>query len=122
MPVMTFALIAAAALSCIAVDGDTLRCGDERVRLIGIDAPELAGHCRPGRDCAPGNALASKAALARLVNRHPVRLDRQGFDHYGRTLAFAFVGSINLSCAQLRGRQAIYVERWDLHGVAGRCF
>jgi endonuclease YncB( thermonuclease family) len=26
---------------CVAVDGDTLRCGSERVRLLGIDAPEI---------------------------------------------------------------------------------
>lgn len=27
-------------LFCTAVDGDTLRCGDERVRLVNIDTPE----------------------------------------------------------------------------------
>lgn len=27
-------------LSCVPIDGDTLRCGDERVRLARIDAPE----------------------------------------------------------------------------------
>ena len=39
-------LLAATLLSCVAIDSDTLRCGQERVRLIGIDASELAGHCR----------------------------------------------------------------------------
>jgi endonuclease YncB( thermonuclease family) len=29
--------------SCHAIDGDTLRCGEERIRLVGIDAPELPG-------------------------------------------------------------------------------
>lgn len=116
------ALIAAASLlACTATDGDTLRCGDERVRLIGIDAPELPGHCRQDRDCAPGDPWASKAALERTVRGRWVRLDRQGFDHYGRTLAFAFVGNRNLSCAQLQGGYAIYVERWDIAGRAGRC-
>lgn len=34
-------LALAAALTChlVAVDGDTLRCGKERIRLLGIDAP-----------------------------------------------------------------------------------
>lgn len=27
-------------LACSAIDGDTLRCGDERVRLVRIDTPE----------------------------------------------------------------------------------
>lgn len=37
------------------VDGDTLRCGSTRIRLSSIDAPELPGHCRPGRECTPGD-------------------------------------------------------------------
>src|ERR1700712_1173347 len=48
---------------CRVVDGDTLRCGNERVRLLGIDAPELPGHCRIGRACAPGDPYASTASL-----------------------------------------------------------
>ena len=35
-----------AGVHCTVVDGDPLRCGSERVRLLGIDAPELPGHCR----------------------------------------------------------------------------
>jgi Micrococcal nuclease (thermonuclease) homologs len=113
--------LVSALLACTAVDGDTLRCGAERVRLIGIDAPELPGHCDPRRRCVSGNARASKAALPRLVGGRWVRLDRRGQDRYGRTLAFAFVGNRNLSCVQLRGGFADYVPRWDIGGVAGRC-
>lgn len=114
-------LAAAALVQCTVTDGDTLRCGAERVRLIGIDAPELPGHCSPNRDCAPGDAFASTRALQRAIGGRPVRLERHGKDAYGRTLAFAFVGSVNLSCAQLRARQAVYVAHWDVNGTAGRC-
>lgn len=48
---------------CTVNDGDTIRCNGERVRLLGIDAPELPGHCRSGRDCAPGDRYASTAGL-----------------------------------------------------------
>ncbi len=119
---MPLALLAAAALvQCTVTDGDTLRCGAERVRLIGIDAPELPGHCRPDRDCVSGDAFASTRALERAIDGRPVRLERHGKDAYGRTLAFAFVGPVNLSCAQLRAGQAIYVRRWDVNGTVGRC-
>ena len=113
--------LAAALLSCTVTDGDTLRCGRERVRLIGIDAPELPGHCRQGRHCAPGDPWESKAALTRIVRGKPVRLERHGTDRYGRTLAFAWVGKVNLSCAQLNAGQAIYVARWDFGRYVGKC-
>lgn len=109
-------LLAASAL-CLAIDGDTIVCrvGLERVhlRLNGIDAPELAGHCRKGRICAPGDPIASKQNLARLIEGRTVRWDHLGHDRYGRTIAQAYVGNTDLSCAQLRAGQAIYKAKWD---------
>ena len=112
--------LAPAQVSCIATDGDSLRCGEKRVRLIGIDAPELHG-CRKGRVCAKGDPVASTQALARIVDGHPVHLERHGRDRYGRTLAFALVGKVNLSCHQIRGGWADYKPEWDVGGTAGRC-
>jgi len=117
-------LILAAALSCTAIDGDTLRCGPagkEHVRLLGIDAPEMPGHCRAGRDCAPGDPFASKASLQQLVQGKLVRLQRYKKDLYGRTLAIATAGGINLSCAQLKAGMAIYKPNWDWAGRISRC-
>lgn len=99
--------------ACIAVDGDTLRCGSERVRLLGIDAPELPGHCQQGRRCAPGDALASKRSLREALARGSITFKRFGTDHYGRTLALVSAGGTDLSCWQLSRRQAIYKPRWD---------
>jgi hypothetical protein len=100
------------AVGCRATDGDTIRCGDERIRLLGIDAPELAGHCRRGRVCAPGDGQASKRSLERLI-ADPVRVTRYGRDRYGRTLAVVYAGKVNTSCRQLEQKQAIYRRDWD---------
>lgn len=99
-----------------ATDGDTIRCGEERVRMLGIDAPELPGHCRRGRRCAPGDPLASKAALATLLNKGSVTLERVGSDRYDRALAIVRIGAVDASCAQLAAGQAVYVSRWDNGG------
>lgn len=48
---------------CTVTDGDTIRCRGERIRLLGIDTPELPGHCRQGRDCVPGDPVASTLSL-----------------------------------------------------------
>lgn len=61
------------------VDGDTLAVGDTRVRIVGMDAPEM--------DTAAGRA--AKAAAVALVAGQPVRLRVTGKDTYGRLLAHA---------------------------------
>ena len=98
--------------TCSAIDGDTLRCGRERVRLLGIDAAERSGHCRQGRVCAPGDPEAQRAALQRRVQTGitimPIKRDR-----YGRMVAIVHsAAGINLSCAMLKDG-ASYVARWD---------
>ena len=101
------------AASCSITDGDTIRCGDERIRLLGIDAPEKRGTCRPGRQCAPGDPQRSTDSLARAMKKGPKSIIRLGEDRYGRTLALVRVGDLDMSCHQLETGNAIYVKRWD---------
>lgn len=116
---MLTVLLASALASCIAIDGDTLRCGRERVRLIGIDAPELPGHCRRGRRCVAGDAVASTRSLAAGLVA-PIRIRRLGRDRYGRTLALVSGAHGDLSCWQLRRGQAAYRPDWDDGGQVGK--
>lgn len=107
--------------SCRAVDGDTLRCGRERIRLLGIDAPEMPGHCARGRRCVRGDPLASKASLERALAGR-LTIERAGRDRYGRTLAFVRGARGDLSCWQLTQAQARYRSDWDQGGaLARRC-
>ena len=101
------------ASTCRVTDGDTIRCGAERIRLLGIDAPELPGHCRRGRVCAPGNPSTSRASLASAMAIGSLSILRVGTDRYGRTLALVRSGHRDLSCWQLTRGQAIYKPRWD---------
>src|SRR3712207_4150278 len=68
------------------VDGDTIRLGEERVRLIGVDTPETR---RPG---TPVQCFAREATafMKRLVAGRRVRLelDVEDRDRYGRLLAY----------------------------------
>lgn len=108
-------------LTCLAIDGDTLKCGGDRYRLIGIDAPEMTS-CRRGRACVEGDAKASKAHLAKLVQGQKLRIELHGEDRYRRRLAFASVHGVDLSCAMIRAGRAIYVAKWDKgKRLAQRC-
>lgn len=89
------------------LDGDTFDCGGQRVRLAGIDAPELPGHCRRGRDCAPGDPFASMENLSRLMAWKTVSCRQTDTDHYGRTIARCTAGEVDLSCQQIADGHAI---------------
>jgi endonuclease YncB( thermonuclease family) len=85
---LIFAFIIASAgsadaqLRCRAVDGDTLACGDERVRIMGLDAPEMHGRC-------PAEIRLSRAARDRMavLVAGGVSLQPHGRDRYRRLLA-----------------------------------
>jgi len=68
------------------VDGDTVWLADGRhVRLLGINAPELAHDGRPEEPVA----RQAKVALRKLIAGRPIHLivGRDSHDHYGRLLA-----------------------------------
>ena len=82
------------------IDGDTLVLdGGARVRLLGIDAPEME------RDGRPAEFLAHKAkgALAELTQGKRLRLeyDQLRYDHYGRLLAYLFLADNTMINAEL---------------------
>lgn len=105
---------------CSAIDGDTIRCRKEHIRLIGIDAPELPGHCRRGRTCVTGNGWKSRETIAAEMRGKQIEIRRFGKDRYGRTLAIVWAGSVNISCSQIAARQAIYKPQWDVGGLIGK--
>lgn len=95
-------LAAAAAFAClnpVAVDGDTLRCGQRKVRLSAINARELHGNsCTGSAPCPAASATESRAALQALLDRGPVRCTSEGQDRYGRTVARCAVGGQDVGC------------------------
>jgi endonuclease YncB( thermonuclease family) len=98
--------------SAYVVDGDTIRCGHTRVRLLGIDAPEIES-CPRWRVCVAGDGQAAKRSLVAGVRQGRVRYQSVTIDRFGRQVAVVWAGSVNLSCWQLQQSQAIYRPKWD---------
>ncbi len=93
------------------IDGDTVVLdGGQNVRLLGIDAPEMA---RDGRS-AEFLAHRSRDYLAGLIVGKTVGLeyDRERYDRYGRLLAYLFQPDGALVNAQLvrQGLARVYVH------------
>lgn len=69
------------------VDGDTIRVGNERIRLRGIDTPELSELEGP----------AAKRRLEELLRSGSIRIEPRGRDVYNRLLADVFVNEQNVA-------------------------
>jgi len=106
-------ILALALAGCTVTDGDTIRCGDERIRLLAIDTPELPGHCARGRKCVEGDPFAASINLREAMEGKELTIERAGTDRYGRTVAVVYADGENLSCAQLAAGHAVYQARYD---------
>ncbi|MCA9048590.1 MAG: thermonuclease family protein [Planctomycetaceae bacterium] len=96
------------------LDGDTVETADgTRVRLLGIDAPEVAHHDQPGEQFGPESA----AWLHQLVNNRVVtlRIGDPSTDIYGRTLAWIILpNGRNVSELSLATGHARLLDRFGL--------
>lgn len=79
-----------------AADGDSLVVGGKRVRLFGIDAPELAQSCT-NQGTAWNCGEQARDNLAELVKGQTVYCQGQGVDQHARLVAVCSAGSIELN-------------------------
>ncbi len=102
-------------------DGDGMRCAgrEKSMRMYGIDAPEMPGSCRPGRQCTPGDPYAARDYLASLTAGRSVKCEQLDTDVYGRPVVRCTADGMDLGCAMVASRHA--VERYgrlDCTGAA----
>jgi endonuclease YncB( thermonuclease family) len=72
--------------SAVVTDGDTVRIGDTRIRLFGVDAPEGKQSClREGLSWLCGQESAKY--LRKIVAGQPLSCEVRDRDRYGRTVA-----------------------------------
>jgi endonuclease YncB( thermonuclease family) len=87
-------------------DGDSLTLGTERIRLRGIDAPELAQTCeKDGAAYACGRR--SRETLAQLVGGKAVSCTGSEHDRFGRLLGVCTAGGVDLNQTQVATGWAI---------------
>jgi len=92
------------------VDGDTIRIGDERLRLKGIDAPEMHQTCaRSGRTYSCGES-ARNALIGMILNRQ-VQCRASGRDRYRRPLASCTADGQDLNARMVEEGWAVAYDR-----------
>ncbi|WP_310498026.1 DUF1294 domain-containing protein [Sandarakinorhabdus sp.] len=109
---MSLIVLAAAAFACASPshhDGDNIRCSNMpgAMRLEGIDAPEMPGACRPGRDCTPGDPYAARDHLRGLTAGRNVECVQHDTDTYGRAIVTCSADGRDISCAMIADGYAV---------------
>ena len=107
---LTIAL--AAALTCFSPtvhDGDTIRCDGARVRIWGIDAPELdrSPRCRTGGAwaCDPAAmryAIPARDRMIELTHGRTVTCEQMDVDRYRRIVARCTAGGLDVGQVLVR--------------------
>jgi endonuclease YncB( thermonuclease family) len=93
--------LSAAAPRLAVVDGDTLRLGDQVVRLEGIAAPARGSVCHAAGEGGTDCGAAAANALALLVRGGAVDCTIHGHDGEGRPVGYCRAGCTGLSEAQV---------------------
>ena len=105
-------------------DGDSLRINNYKIRLEGIDAPELKQNCKKdhlklsliigisfNKKYACG--IKSKKALLKKVNNSSIKCSYSTKDRYGRYLSTCFKKNINLNSWMVKNGHAIAYRKYS---------
>ena len=98
-------------------DGDSLRSGDIRIRLHGIDAPEMRQMCDHNGAYACGRAAQAYLASF-LTDGATVRCEHLDTDRYKRLVMRCYYRGIDISAAMVRAGWALAYRRYAKDYIA----
>lgn len=100
---LMLALASTAHARCVAIDGDTLVCDRQKIRLTNVYAAELT---EPG-------GTAAKRRLQAIVRGGEVNIRPHGRDRYGRILAEVYVNGRRIEQSDI-GPRAGAGSQWSI--------
>lgn len=102
-----------------ASDGDSFRLGSDRVRLLGLDAPELAQHCAAADGARWPCGRVARDRMAVLLASGPISCQPEGRDRYDRLLARCSVNGQDIGATLVTEGLAIAADDyWKLEASA----
>ena len=106
------------------IDGDTIRINNKKIRLEGIDAPEIKQQCKKpslkisaiigfefNKNYSCG--VMAKKKLVDKINNSKIKCISSSKDRYKRFLATCFKDKINLNKWMLRNGNAVAYKRYS---------
>ena len=99
-------------------DGDSLRSGPLKIRLHGIDAPELKQTCADSTGAPWPCGRAARDAMAEIATTAPLRCILKDVDRYGRLIMRCFAGSTDIAEHLVENGLALAYRRYSTDYVA----
>jgi endonuclease YncB( thermonuclease family) len=97
----------------LVVDGDSIELGDVRVRIFGIDAPELSQPCKDAKGETYRCGSLAASVLEEEIGGRAVTCFPNDTDHYGRVVATCQVAGRDLGDVMVRRGLAVAYERYS---------
>ena len=104
------------------VDGDTIHIGKTKIRLHGIDAPEMKQTCRTSKGKEQMCGQLAKQALQRLVQGQDVVCKGDTRDRYKRLIAVCYVGPFNINEQMVTDGWAMAYRKYSMDYVKAETF
>ena len=98
------------------IDGDTIVVSDVRIRLNGIDTPEIEQICRTNGLIWHCGVEATKV-MRHLTKGKTVSCIGNTKDQYGRLIANCFVGGLNLNATMVEAGLALAYRYYSLEYI-----
>ena len=104
------------------VDGDTIHIGKTKIRLHGIDAPEMKQTCRTSKGKEKMCGVLAKQALERLVKGQDVTCKGNKRDRYKRLIVVCYVGPFNINEQMVTDGWALAYRKYSKDYVRAETF
>ena len=93
------------------IDGDSLEIGNNRIRLMGIDAPEYIQYCKNANKVKYNCGIEAKKHLEQIINNSPITCKIHQKDQYDRDLCTCYKDNIDINAEMVRsGYALVYLE------------
>ncbi|MCE3255010.1 MAG: nuclease family protein [Rickettsiaceae bacterium] len=102
------------------VDGDTIKINKERIRFVGIDAPESKQKCLDKNYYEYLCGEISTEFLKKLVNGKKVECQYQERDIYNRYLGVCKIGTVNINYEMVKNGMSIIYNLKEADGELKR--